>query len=69
MMMTNGFGAILGSFISGYVIANYFTDANGTKDWHHIWLSFATYALIVAVAFAILFKHKHNPKEVEHIAH
>ena len=69
MMMTNGFGAVLGSFISGYVIAKYFTTADGMKDWHHIWLSFAVYALIVAVAFAVLFKHKHNPKEVENIIH
>jgi len=69
MMMTNGFGAVLGSFISGYVIAKYFTDANGTKDWHNIWLSFAAYALIVAIAFALLFKHKHNPEDVENVMH
>jgi hypothetical protein len=30
------------------------------KDWHTIWLAFAIYALIIAIAFAILFKHKHN---------
>ena len=69
MMMTNGFGAVLGSFISGYVIATYFTAIDGTKDWNHIWLSFAGYALVIAVAFAVLFKHKHNPKEVEQIVH
>jgi len=69
MMMTNGFGAVLGSFISGQVIATYFTAADGTKDWHHIWLSFAIYALIVALAFAVLFKHKHNPNEVQNIMH
>ena len=69
MMMTNGFGAVLGSFISGYVISEYFTTADGTKDWHHIWLSFAVYALVVAIAFAIFFKHKHNPKVVENIMH
>jgi len=64
MMMTNGFGAVLGSSISGLLIDNYFT-VNGTKDWHSIWLSFAIYALIIAIAFAFLFKHKHNPKELE----
>ena len=69
MMMTNGFGAVLGSFISGYAIAKYFTAADGVKDWHNIWLSFAIYALIIAIAFAIFFKHKHNPKEVENIMH
>jgi NHS family xanthosine MFS transporter len=50
MMMTNGVGAFLGSRISGYVIDKYFTHG-GQKDWHHIWLSFAGYALVVAVLF------------------
>lgn len=58
MMMTNGFGAVSGSLASGYVIERYFTD-QGTKDWHGIWLSFAGYALVIAFAFALLFKHEH----------
>jgi NHS family xanthosine MFS transporter len=62
-MMTNGFGAVLGSSISGYVIDHYFT-INGNKDWHTIWISFAIYALIIAIAFAFLFNHKHQPKEI-----
>ena len=68
MMMTNGVGAYLGSKISGYAIDNYFTQ-NDVKDWHNIWLSFAIYALIIAIAFTVLFKHKHNPKDVESIVH
>lgn len=68
MMMTNGFGAVIGSTVSGYIIDQYFTH-HGVKDWHHIWLSFAIYSLIVAVAFAILFKHKHNPAELEKVSH
>jgi NHS family xanthosine MFS transporter len=64
MMMTNGFGAVLGSSISGLLIDNYFT-VNGTKDWYSIWISFSIYALIITIAFAFLFKHKHNPKELE----
>lgn len=68
MMMTNGFGAVLGSFTSGWVIEKYYTH-NGERDWHSIWLAFAVYALIIAIAFAILFKHKHNPKDVENIIH
>ena len=63
MMMTNGFGAYLGSVISGWVIDQYFTT-NGNKDWTDIWLSFAGYALVVAILFAIFFKHKHNPELV-----
>jgi len=63
MMMTNGVGAYLGSKISGIIIDKYFT-INGNKDWHYIWISFAIYALIITIAFAILFKHKHKPEEV-----
>ena len=68
MMMTNGFGAFTGSKVSGYVIDKYYTHAEG-KDWHGIWLAFAIYALIVAVLFAIFFKHKHDPKELQTVAH
>jgi len=68
MMMTNGFGAVLGSVTSGYLIDHYFTSEHG-KDWHNIWLTFAAYALVIAVLFAFLFKHKHDPKEVENISH
>ncbi len=68
MMMTNGFGAIFGSITSGYIIEKYFTTAEG-KDWHNIWLTFAIYALIITVAFAIFFKHKHDPKDVSNISH
>lgn len=66
MMMTNGVGAVLGSAVSGYLIDTYFTH-DSAKDWHNIWLTFAIYAFIVAVAFAVLFKHKHNPKDVESV--
>ncbi|WP_297917858.1 nucleoside permease [Metallibacterium sp.] len=59
MMMTNGFGAVLGSSISGLLISRYFTLADGQLDWHGIWLTFAAYSLIVAVLFAILFRYKH----------
>jgi NHS family xanthosine MFS transporter len=60
MMMTNGFGAVLGSSLSGIIIQEYFTDASGAKDWQGIWLTFAGYALVIAVLFVILFKHKHS---------
>lgn len=64
MMMTNGFGAIFGSVVSGYLIDQFFTTAAG-KDWHGIWITFAVYSLVVAVAFSVLFKHKHNPNEIK----
>ncbi len=63
MMMTNGFGAILGSYGSGIVIDKYFLLENGTKDWPSIWLCFAIYALVVTVLFAVLFRYKHNAEE------
>ncbi|MGV3459923.1 MAG: nucleoside permease [Flavobacterium sp.] len=109
MMMTNGFGAVFGSIVSGWMIEQYFTKsfmnsgelatflqtepgneamanfvtghgvqvaADGSfssaimlRDWPQIWLAFAAYAFIIAIAFAIMFKHKHNPKEVENITH
>ena len=68
MMMTNGFGAIMGSSISGYLIDTYFTH-EGVKDWQNIWLTFAIYALVIAVFFGIMFKHKHDPNAVENVSH
>lgn len=69
MMMTNGFGAVLGSYVSGYLIQHYFTLADGAKDWHQIWLSFSAYALVVTILFAIFFRYKHKPEETASIAH
>jgi NHS family xanthosine MFS transporter len=65
MMMTNGVGAIMGSYISGWIIEQFFILENGAKDWHHIWLSFAGYALVVSILFAFMFKHKHDTKSFE----
>lgn len=67
MMMTNGFGAMLGSAVSGLVIQAFFTDAAGDIAWRGVWLSFAAYALVVAILFALLFKHKHDPVNVPHV--
>jgi MFS transporter, NHS family, xanthosine permease len=69
MMMTNGVGAFLGSKISGYAIDSYYTLPNGDKDWHSVWTAFALYALIVAILFVILFRHKHDPKALEVVHH
>ena len=60
MMMTNGFGAVLGSSLSGIFIQKYFTYPDSSKDWHSIWISFALYAGIIAILFVVLFKHKHD---------
>ncbi len=69
MMMTNGFGAVMGSLLSGWMIDAYFTLPSGGKMWHEIWLVFALYAFIIAIAFWVLFKHKHNPEALKTITH
>jgi MFS transporter, NHS family, xanthosine permease len=60
MMMVNGFGAFFGSIASGKLIDAYFTLSNGGKDWHGIWLSFAAYALVIAIIFPFVFRYRHN---------
>ena len=69
MMMTNGVGAVLGSSISGIVIDQFFTNADNSKDWHGIWISFSLYAFLVGILFIFLFKHKHNPALIEKQLH
>jgi NHS family xanthosine MFS transporter len=68
MMMSNGFGAFFGGLISGIVIDTYFTH-EGVRDWHNIWLSFAAYAMVIAILFAVMFKHKHDPNAVANVSH
>lgn len=69
MMMTNGVGAFMGSKLSGYLIDKYFISHDGTKNWHDIWFTFAAYAMVIAILFAIMFKHKHDPKALESVQH
>lgn len=69
MMMTNGVGAVLGSITSGWVIQLFFTSPDGGKLWYGIWMAFAAYALVIAVLFVIVFKHKHDPEKLEVITH
>ncbi len=68
MMMTNGFGAFLGSRISGIVIDRFFRVGD-QFIWKDIWISFAAYSLVVAVLFALIFKHKHEPAEIQTMDH
>lgn len=39
------------------------------QTWQPIWLSFAIYSLIVAILFALFFKHKHEPETLGTIQH
>ena len=53
-LVTNGLGYLVGAAVSGAVVGRY--EANGTHDWHSIWIVPATMALIVAVIFAFSFR-------------
>ena len=55
MIMTNGFGAYLGSTISGFVVDHYTTG--DLTDWRTVWLIFAGYSLLLAIVFMIIFKN------------
>lgn len=72
MMMVNGFGALFGSFASGFLIDHFFTMSDQSKDWHGIWLCFAGYALAIAIVFPFVFRYKHNAaleRAIENIQH
>ncbi len=67
MMITNGLGAIIGSYASGWVVQHY-TNGDVT-DWKTIWMIFAAYALVLAVLFPLIFKYKHDPNDLQNINH
>jgi MFS transporter, NHS family, xanthosine permease len=67
MLMTNGIGAYVGTFISGRVV-DYFTF-NGVKDWQSIWLTFAAYALVLGITFPLVFRYRHTEIEAPAPAH
>ncbi len=59
MIMTNGLGAFFGTLVAGAVVDHYTVD--GVRDWQGIWLTFAGYALALAVVFPFVFRYKHDP--------
>jgi NHS family xanthosine MFS transporter len=69
VMMTNGFGAYLGTIVSSWAINEFFITSSGSTDWQGAWMAFAIYALIIAILFTVLFKHKHNPEEIKEVKH
>lgn len=68
MLMTNGLGASIGTWIAGkvvnhYVYGNVAADALATIDgWRTSWYIFSAYALVVLVLFTIIFKDKQVQK-------
>lgn len=61
MIMTNGFGAFIGSYVAGWVVDEW--------GWPISWYIFAGYALVVAILFAFVFKYKHNPESEVKVVH
>ena len=61
MMMTNGIGATVGTLAAGAIVNKYCHDENGFMmgDWQTCWFIFAAFALVVGVAFALVF----NPEK------
>ncbi|MDO4771816.1 nucleoside permease [Porphyromonas sp.] len=60
IIMTNGIGAIIGSFASGRIVKHFTHD--GVTDWQTVWYILATYAFVIMVLFAILFRYKEETK-------
>lgn len=67
MLMTNGIGASVGTWIAGKIVMRNCDWQGGyllsrpevENGWQTTWFIFAAYALVVALAFALLFKYKH----------
>ena len=78
MLMTNGIGASVGTWIAGMVVNHFCHWENGYfvarpefagEGWQITWGIFAGYALVVALLFTVLFKYKHDPKATANIQH
>lgn len=72
MMMTNGLGASIGTLSAQMVIDRYVNSLGANADpmavwhgWNTCWYIFAGYALVVAVAFAVMFRYNHEPEAVK----
>lgn len=56
MLMTNGIGATIGT-LGAQQVVNYYT-IDGVTEWQSCWYIFAAYALVVGIAFALIFRPK-----------
>ncbi|MBO2523277.1 MAG: MFS transporter, partial [Bacteroidetes bacterium] len=72
MMMTNGFGATIGAYAAGWVVKHFIGGIDGIKNfselilgWSNAWYTFAVFALVVGILFAIVFKENYNTKLVK----
>ena len=77
MLMTNGIGASVGTWVAGKIVSHYCDWEGGylvaregvAGGWPATWLVFAGYALVVAVTFAFVFRYKHNPETIGKVSH
>ncbi len=62
MLMTNGIGASVGTWIAGKIVNHYCEWSAGylIGNWEVVWFIFTAYSLVVAVLFAFMFKYKHK---------
>ena len=58
MMMTNGVGATVGTLVAGEIVNYYCSWQDGYLqcDWTTCWFIFASFAIVVGVTFALVFK-------------
>ena len=71
MIMTNGLGASIGTWIAGTYVVNRYVDMSADADaaanitgWHTSWFIFAAYALIISLLFIFVFKSPKKRPEV-----
>ena len=62
MLMTNGLGASIGTWVAGIVV-NHFVYNAAAPNWSTAWYIFAAYALVVAILFMIVFKDPDKHKK------
>jgi len=55
-LATYGVGMLIGTFLSGAVVEHFTTEAG--PDWQQIWLFPAAVALVVLIAFLLLFRDR-----------
>ncbi len=68
MLMTNGIGASVGTWLAGKIVTHYCDWSGGyllaregvAGGWPATWGIFAGYALVVGVVFAVVFRYKHQ---------
>ena len=71
MIMTNGIGASVGTFLAGTLVVNKHVDMSGMTSaaenlsgWQHSWCIFAAYAFVISILFVLVFKAPKNTDRI-----